>query len=39
LSEAWDCPWTVSPGKHHFDVIDALEDPNSPLVEVLIGGL
>jgi arylformamidase len=39
LSEAWDCPWTVSPGRHHFDVIDALEDPSSPLVAALIGGL
>jgi hypothetical protein len=39
LSEAWDCPWTVSPGKHHFDVIDALQEPNSPLVNALVGGL
>jgi arylformamidase len=39
LSEAWGCDWTVSPGKHHFDVIDALQDPNSPLVEAVIGGL
>jgi arylformamidase len=39
LSEAWNCDWTVSPGKHHFDVIDALEDPASPLVQALIGNL
>ena len=39
LSENWACDWTVAPGKHHFDVIDAMEDPNSPLVDVLIGGL
>ncbi|MGO4909417.1 alpha/beta hydrolase [Pseudorhodobacter sp. W20_MBD10_FR17] len=39
LSEAWNCDWTVSPGKHHFDVIDGLEDPASPLVQALIGGL
>lgn len=39
LSEAWGCDWTVSPGKHHFDVIDALQDPASGLVEVLVGGL
>jgi acetyl esterase/lipase len=39
LSEAWDCPWTVSPGKHHFDVIDAMEDPASPLVQALVNGL
>lgn len=31
LSEAWDCPWTVDPGRHHFDVIDALTDPASAL--------
>lgn len=37
LSEHWDCDWTVSPGKHHFDVTDALEDPTSPLVECLVG--
>lgn len=39
LSEAWGCDWTVSPGKHHFDVIDAMQDPDSDLVEALIGGL
>lgn len=39
LSEAWSCDWTVSPGKHHFDVIDALQDANSPLVDILVGGL
>lgn len=39
LSEAWACDWTVSAGKHHFDVIDPLQDPNSGLVEVLVGGL
>ena len=39
LSESWGCDWTVSPGKHHFDVIDSMQDPNSPLVEALVGGL
>lgn len=39
LSEAWGCDWTVAAGKHHFDVIDALEDADSPLVEALLGGL
>jgi acetyl esterase/lipase len=39
LSENWDCDWTVAPGKHHFDVIDALEDPGSELIKVLLGGL
>jgi arylformamidase len=39
LSEAWDCPWTVAPGQHHFDVIDPLIDPASPLIEACLGGL
>lgn len=39
LSENWSCPWTVAPGKHHFDVIDDLEQPHSPLTEACLGGL
>tara|TARA_R110002096_G_scaffold47539_56_gene126933 strand:+ start:987 stop:1796 length:810 start_codon:yes stop_codon:yes gene_type:complete len=39
LSENWACGWTVVPGKHHFDVIDALEDPDSPLMQTLLCGL
>lgn len=39
LSEAWDCPWQADPGRHHFDVIDALENPDSPLTEAVLGGL
>ncbi len=39
LSEAWDCPWTVDPGRHHFDVVDALGDPASPLMEACLGGV
>lgn len=35
LAEAWDVPQHVEPGKHHFDVIDALEIPDSPLVRFL----
>ena len=38
LSENWDCPWHVAPGRHHFDVIDDLADPDSLLVETLVGG-
>lgn len=38
LSEAWSCPWHVAPGRHHFDVIDALTDPSSRLVADLTGG-
>jgi acetyl esterase/lipase len=37
LSEAWDCPWHVAPGRHHFDVIDDLADPGSLLTEPLAG--
>ena len=39
LSEAWDCPWTVDAGRHHFDVIDALADPASPLMAACLDGL
>ena len=39
LSEVWACPWTVDPGRHHFDVIDGLEDAASPLMEACLGGL
>lgn len=39
LSEEWACPWTVAPGRHHFDVIDDLTDPGSALVTACLGGL
>ena len=39
LSEEWGCPWTVDPGRHHFDVIDGLADPASPLMEAIMTGL
>ncbi len=32
LSEAWACPWTPQHGRHHYDIIDGLTDPNSPLL-------
>lgn len=32
LSECWRCPWTPIPDRHHFDVIEALTDPTSPLI-------
>ena len=38
LSERWDCPWTPDPGRHHFDVIDGLTDPLSPLMDACLGG-
>ncbi|HMS94515.1 MAG: alpha/beta hydrolase [Tabrizicola sp.] len=39
LSEEWACPWTADPGRHHFNVIDALEDPASPLCETLLAAI
>lgn len=38
LSEAWNCPWTVEAGRHHFDVIDGLASADSPLVKACICG-
>jgi hypothetical protein len=38
LSEVWSCDWSVDKGRHHFDVIDGLEDPSSPLIEACLGG-
>lgn len=38
LSEAWACPWTVAPGRHHFDVIDDLADPESGLLGACLDG-
>ncbi|MEM8822698.1 MAG: alpha/beta hydrolase [Pseudomonadota bacterium] len=32
LSDAWSVLLRIAPGKHHFDVIDALRDPSSPLM-------
>ena len=39
LSESWNCPWTVEAGRHHFDVIDGLTDPNSALIAACLDGL
>lgn len=36
LSEVWDCPWTADPGRHHFDVVDALCDPGSSLMAEIV---
>jgi arylformamidase len=35
LSEAWGCDMEVEAGKHHFDVIEGLADPDSPMVSRL----
>lgn len=39
LSESWGCDWTVAANLHHFNVIDGLIDPDSPLMTACIGGL
>jgi arylformamidase len=36
LSEAWSCAWTPETGKHHFDVIDGLTEPASPLMSACL---
>jgi arylformamidase len=36
LAEAWNAKHRIAPGRHHFDVIDELRDPESPLVDELI---
>ncbi|WP_116598775.1 alpha/beta hydrolase [Primorskyibacter marinus] len=37
LAAAWQADLTVEPDRHHFDVIDALEDPESPMIRALLG--
>ncbi|MCL3881553.1 alpha/beta hydrolase [Marivita sp. GX14005] len=37
LADAWNCGLTIAPGKHHFDVIDPLTDPDSDLVSTILG--
>ncbi|MGI9395006.1 MAG: alpha/beta hydrolase, partial [Boseongicola sp.] len=36
LAEAWGAEHRIAPGRHHFDVIDDLRNPNSPLVNRLL---
>ena len=36
LEDAWRCGLVVDEGKHHFDVIDGLTDPDSALVRRLL---
>ena len=35
LHDAWGCDLTVEGEKHHFDVIEGLEDPTSPMMRAL----
>jgi acetyl esterase/lipase len=37
LGNAWACPVTIAPGRHHFDVIEDLERPDSDLMRVMLG--
>ncbi|PYG29484.1 alpha/beta hydrolase [Pelagimonas varians] len=37
LAEAWTCGHQVVTGKHHFDVIDALANPDSDMTRDLLG--
>ncbi len=39
LAECWACPWTVLPGRHHFDVIDSLESPEGEITRACLDGL
>ena len=36
LVEAWDCTHVVEPGRHHFNVIEALVQPDSPMIKALL---
>jgi len=36
LANAWDCGHVIEPGRHHFDVIDALAYPDSALTRCLL---
>lgn len=36
LGNAWSCPVTVEPGRHHFTVIEGLERPDGALLETLL---
>ena len=37
FSRVWGARQTVVEGKHHFDIIEALEDPESDMVKALLG--
>ena len=37
LADAWRASQVIAPGKHHFNVIDPLGDPQSALVGLLTG--
>jgi alpha-beta hydrolase superfamily lysophospholipase len=37
LADAWDARLTVEPGRHHFDVIEPLAEPESGITGALVG--
>lgn len=37
LGDAWNCPVRLAEGRHHYDVIDALRDPDSAMIADLLG--
>jgi len=37
LSEAWNAPLHIDPDTHHFDVIDALQNPDGAMVRHICG--
>lgn len=39
LAAAWGVPLTLDPGRHHFDVIEGLTQPRSPLVGAVLAGV
>lgn len=39
LAEAWGARLTVEPGRHHFDVVEALAEAESPLTAALLDGI
>lgn len=36
LTDAWDCDQVIAPGQHHFNVVEALADPQSPLTQAVV---
>lgn len=36
LAEAWGAKQVIAPGRHHFDVIEALADPDSAMIAELL---
>jgi len=37
LAEAWNAELVIDKGRHHFDVIDGLADPDSAMMLALLG--